>query len=160
MSLLHKNGDETDLKNYQPINILSSLHKIFTSILLTTSRTSRFQKKKYSTIDHIFALKQTTERSNEYDLPLCLSVIDYEKAVDSSEHKAIFEALQAQGVSTQYIEIIKNIYTTALATIHSDKDNTDIKSLKGVRQGDTISPKLSTAGLQEICNEWNGQKMT
>ena len=30
MILLHKKGDETDLKNYQQINILSSLHKIFT----------------------------------------------------------------------------------------------------------------------------------
>ena len=116
MILLHKKGDQTDLKNYRPINILSSLYKIFTSI-----RTKRLEnqldseqpqeqagfRKNYSTIDHIVALKQTIERSNEYELPLCLVFIDYEKAVNSIKHKAIFEALQAQGVSKQYLDIIK-----------------------------------------------------
>jgi len=159
MMLLHKKGDQTDLKNYRPINILSSLYKIFTSIITKRlenqldSEQPQEQagfRKNYNTIDHIFALKQTIERSNEYELPLCLAFIDYEKAFDSSKHKAIFEALQVQGVSKHYIEIIKNIYANASATIHNDTDTTEIKILKGVRQGETISPKLFTAGLQEI----------
>ena len=60
-------------------------------------------------------------------------------------------------MSKQYIEIIKSIYTNTSATIHNDKDTTEIKILKGVRQGDTISPKLFTAGLQEIFKrvEWS-----
>ena len=56
-------------------------------------------------------------------------------------------------MSKQYIEIIKNIYTNALATIHNNKDTTEIKILKGVRQGDNI--------LQEIVKrvEWSEDRV-
>ncbi|XP_026328679.1 uncharacterized protein LOC113236731 [Hyposmocoma kahamanoa] len=39
----------------------------------------------YSTMD-IHAVKQLMERYREYDRPLCLAYVDYEKAFDSVEH--------------------------------------------------------------------------
>ena len=60
--IIHKKGDNKDLKNYQPISLLSHVYKIFTNIL-----TRRIEKKidealsseqvgfhsNHSTIDHI-----------------------------------------------------------------------------------------------------------
>ena len=43
-------------------------------------------RKGYSTTDHLHALNQLIEKSKEYQRPLCLSFIDYEKAFDSVEH--------------------------------------------------------------------------
>ena len=63
---------------------------------------------------------------------------------------------------------MKDICAKAAATIHNDKETIEIKILKGMRQGDTISPKIFTAGLQEIFKrvEWfedgvnvNGRKL-
>ena len=51
-------------------------------------------RRKFSTIDHIYTQNQIIEKTNEYNLPLCVGFIDYEKAFDSVEHFAIFEALR------------------------------------------------------------------
>ena len=56
-------------------------------------------RKGYSTTDHLQALNQIIEKSNEYNLPLCIGSIDYEKAFDTVEHFAIFEALRKTNVN-------------------------------------------------------------
>uniref|UniRef100_A0A0K0D7G2 Reverse transcriptase domain-containing protein n=1 Tax=Angiostrongylus cantonensis TaxID=6313 RepID=A0A0K0D7G2_ANGCA len=60
------------------------------------------------------------------------------------------EALGSQGVPTQYIKILRELYknfTTNISQFYNDI-NVDVK--RGVRQGDTISPKLFTATLQNV----------
>ena len=51
-------------------------------------------RKGHSTTDHLQALSQTKEKSNEYNSPLCIGFIDYEKAYDTVEHFAMFEVLR------------------------------------------------------------------
>ena len=62
MVLIHKKGDNKDLKNYRPISLLSNIYKVFTKIL--TLRLTRLLDENqpieqagfhsgYSTIDHI-----------------------------------------------------------------------------------------------------------
>ncbi|KAE9414910.1 hypothetical protein Angca_009209, partial [Angiostrongylus cantonensis] len=93
----------------------------------------------------------------EYKRPLCLTFIDLEKAFDSIEIEAVMEALGNQGVPTQYIKILRELYnnfTTKISPFYNDI-NVDVK--RGVRQGDTISPKLFTATLQNVMRtlEWD-----
>ena len=52
-------------------------------------------------------------------------------------------------VYENYIEIIKIIYENGIAIITLHKDTNAIKIVKGVRQGDTISPELF-AEIHEI----------
>ena len=81
---------------------------------------------------------------------LCISFIEYEKAFDTGEHEAILKALQNIGVNENYISIIKDIYTDATARFHiNEQVSEEIKILKGVRQGDALSPKLFTATIQD-----------
>ena len=40
-------------------------------------------KSRYSTIDHIHVVNQLKEKCREYNIPLCIALIDYEKAFDS-----------------------------------------------------------------------------
>ena len=42
-----------------------------------------------STYDHLQTVSYLTERSNDFNIPLCIGYIDYEKAYDCNEHKAI-----------------------------------------------------------------------
>ena len=68
---------------------------------------------------------------------ICVGNIDCEKAFDSVEQLAIFEALRK--IKTH---ILENIYFNATARIHIDGMESEPFPIKrGVRQGDPISPK-------------------
>ena len=81
--------------------------------------------------------------------------MDYEKSFDSVHTKAILTSLQEQGIEYVYIEILKDIYTESSVTVHLHKEIAEIGIKRGVRQGDTISPKLFTATLETIFRKLN-----
>ena len=80
--------------------------------------------------------------------------MDYEKAFDSVQTQAILTSLQEQGIEDGYIEILKD-YTDSSVTVHLHKESEKIRIKRGVRQGDTISPKLFTATLESIFRRLN-----
>ncbi len=59
------------------------------------------------------------------------------------------QAFRRQGVNESYIKILENIYRDITATIRLLKKSDKIPVKKGVRQGDTRSPKVFTACLEE-----------
>ena len=157
MVIFFKKGNRKDIKNYRPICLLSNMYKLFTQII-----TTRLEKKldenqpgeqagfrsKYSTTDHINAINKLKEKCR--DIPLCVAFVDYEKAFDSVQTQAMLTSLQEQGIEDVYIEILKDIYTDSSVTVHLHKESEKIWIKRGVRQGDTLSPKLFTATLESI----------
>ena len=85
----------------------------------------------------------------------CVAFVDYEKAFDSVQTQAILTSLQEKGIEDVYIEILKDIYTDSSVTVHLHKESEKIRIKRGVRQGDTISPKLFTATLESIFRRLN-----
>ena len=82
--ILFKKGDPKDIKNYRPISLLSHSYKIFTRLLQTRiertldenqPREQAGFRKGHSTTDHLQALNQIIEKSNECSLPLCIGFI-------------------------------------------------------------------------------------
>ena len=83
-------------------------------------------------------------------MPLCLTFIDLKKAFDSVETEVITEALAKQGVQTQYIKILCELYyrfTTRISPFYKEVI-IDIK--RGVWQCHAISPKLFSATLENV----------
>ena len=69
-----------------------------------------FRSKTYTT-DHIHAINQLLkEKCREYNIPLCVAFVYYEKAFDSVQTQATLTSLQEQGIEYVYIEILKDIY--------------------------------------------------
>ena len=58
-----------------------------------------------------------------------------------------------QGNNANYFNLTKDIYTGCSTTVKLHKESDPIAIKKGVRQGDTISPKLFTACLENIYSE-------
>ena len=115
MVIFFKKGNRKDINNYRPICLLSNIYKLFKKII-----TTRLEKKldenqpreqagfrsKYSTTDPIHAIHQLKEKRREYNIPLCVAFVDYEKAIDSVQTQAILTPLQEQGIEDVYIEIL------------------------------------------------------
>uniref|UniRef100_A0A914VP49 Reverse transcriptase domain-containing protein n=1 Tax=Plectus sambesii TaxID=2011161 RepID=A0A914VP49_9BILA len=76
--------------------------------------------------------------------------IDFEKAFDSVEANAVWSAIQEQGIHAMLINLLRNIYTDAASEVCVNDERVEIDIHRGVRQGDTISPKLFRACLKQI----------
>jgi hypothetical protein len=164
--LLYKKGDPTEISNYRPISLLSTIYKILTKLLLCrilnsleaaeTPEQAGFRKR-HSTIDHIQAVNELVEKTREYHLPLVMVFVDYEKAFDSVEISFVWHALRRQGAPEQIIRLLELIYSVARSEFCIGNDSVEVNIERGVRQGDTISPRLFTACLREVINglDWS-----
>ena len=166
--LLHKKGNPHNLNNYRPISLLNCVYKVFTKLI-----TNRIEgildenqppeqagfRRGFSTTDHLQAVNQIIEKCNEYQIPLIMCFVDYAKAFDSVTTLAVVESIQNQGVHPAYVELFRNIYTNARAYIQLDRPSDLFSLRKGVRQGDTSSPKLFTAVLESVFRrlDWEGK---
>lgn len=160
--LIYKKGDPSEVSNYRPISLMSSLYKLFSQCLLKRigSKIDAKQpieqagfRSKYSTIDHIHVLSQVIEKYKEFNSPLYIAFVDYRKAFDSISHASIKEALQYHEVEKTYIDIISNIYENCKSKVRLERTGPTFKIERGVRQGDPVSPKIFIAVLELILKD-------
>ena len=91
MVIFFKKGNRKHIKNYRPICLLSNMYKLFTKII-----TTRLEKKldenhpreqaEFRSKYHIHAINQLKDKCREYNIPLCVAFVDYEKAFDSVQY--------------------------------------------------------------------------
>jgi len=104
--LLSKTGDTREMNNLKPIALLSTIFKLLTKTVgrRLENRLDEAQpdeqtgfRRGYSTVDNIFVVKQVISKAQEYNFPLVLVFVDFEKAFDTVETNAVLAALQQQG---------------------------------------------------------------
>src|SRR5277367_1321140 len=137
---------------------MSTFYKLFTRILgkraeetldKNQPREQAGFRKGFGTLEHLLTINQLVQKSHEFKLPLCMAFIDYEKAFDSIKTSSMIEAITKQGVDQPIVDTLNNFYQSATSRIRLHDTSDNFRIGKGVRQGDTISPKLFTATLED-----------
>ncbi|XP_066964205.1 craniofacial development protein 2-like [Macrobrachium rosenbergii] len=98
------------------------------------------------------------EKTNEYKIPLIVALIDYTKEFDSVETEEVMSALEEQGVRSVYINVLRHICDHATSFTRLHKDSEPFQHKRGVRQGDTSSPKLFAPAWRELSDNLTGNK--
>ena len=107
------------LQHLQVDHVLSVPYKVLNRILLERMRSAvdnllqdeqaGFHKNR-SCADHIVTLRITIEQSLEWNSPLCINLIDYEKAFDNVHRKALWKLLHHYDILEKTITIIQKMY--------------------------------------------------
>jgi exonuclease III len=151
---LHKSGDPTDLLNYRGISLITVGMKIFTVVL--SQRISRLAELNHlyiteqggfregqEAIAQFIALAEIVRRRRLKDLKTWVVFIDFKKAFDKVMHEALFEKMDAMGFRGQFLDIIRNIYSTSAARTRVGGEYGVIYDMiRGTRQGCPLSPIL------------------
>ena len=89
-----------------------------------------------------------SNRPRSTTFPLYMGFADFEKAFDSIQYRAVFEALRARGMQEKYSDIIEETCAEGTAQVRTEKLGRKIDIMKGERQGATLSPVVLTAAVE------------
>ena len=147
-----KKGDLSNCNNYRGITLLSVPGKVFNRILLERMKNivdtklrdeqAGFRKNRSCT-DQIATLRIIVEQSIEWNSPLLINFIDYEKAFDSVDRVTLWKLLRHYGIPEKIVRIIRNTYDgMTCRVVHEGQLTNSFPVQTGVRQGCLLSPFL------------------
>jgi len=110
---------------------ISQIYKLFMRIITKrlTAKLDLYQpieqagfRKGYGTNDHFHTIKILIKKCIEYNKPLGIIFVDFEKAFDTIDHHNMLSVLADCRIDHRYIDIIKQLYKNANAVIRLHED--------------------------------------
>ena len=160
---LPKKGDLGNCNNYRGITLLSIPGKIFNRIILnrikdTVDNSLRDEqagfRKNRSCTDQIAALRIIIEQSHEWNSPLIINFIDYEKAFDSIDRTTLWKIMRHYGIPQKLVTLVEKMYDGTTCRVINEGQLTGSFQIKtGVRQGCLLSPFLFILALDWLMKE-------
>ena len=159
---IYKKGDTHQPENYRPITLLSSLSKLYTSILcrrITRWSTDNYIlseaqfgfRPTYSTVDACFTLNMLLNRSSTNKRMTCCAFIDFSTAFDSVCRNTLYSKLKDYGISSKMLKMVMEIYRNVESCVKNSNMHSDwFKCIDGLRQGDGLSPILFAMSINDI----------
>ena len=104
-----------------------------------------------STTEQIFNLRILCEKYLQHQQDLYYVFIDFKKAFDRVWHAALWATMKKYCISTNLIQVIKNLYNKAnSADLFNSSTGDWFRTPVGVRQGCLLSPTLFNIFLERI----------
>lgn len=146
IAIVPKKGDLRDCNNYRGImGLLSTPGKVFNRIILERLRNGADERLREnqagfqngrSCSDQISTLRIIIEQSMEWNTPVYVNFIDFEKAFDSINRVLLWKLMTHYGIPPKYVNIIKNTYQgMQCQVLHQGFAPEKIEVLTGLRQG-------------------------
>ena len=152
MVKLPKKGDLSKCSNWRGIMLLSVPGKVLARIILERLKEALDERLRpeqagfrqgRSCIDHIATLRIIIEQSLEWQSPLYMTFVDFEKAFDSVDRDTIWKLMSHYGIPHKFINITKKLYENcSCQVIHKGKLTSPFAVNTGVRQGCMLSPMI------------------
>lgn len=160
---IHKKGKKDECKNYRGIALLDTVYKIMAKCL-------EMRLKQYgeeiigdyqcgfragrSVMDHIFTLKQTQRMGYEYEIPIHVMFIDFQKAYDSIKRNQLYEVMKKLEIPRKLIRLTKVTLEKTKTKIKFNNHMSDyFETNTGLKQGDPLSTTLFNLMLEYIIRE-------
>jgi len=163
----HKRGAVPS--NFRPITCLSTLWKLFSFIIseliythldansLLPSEQKGCCKNSRGAKDHLLVDKLVMDIAKDKHKNLHMAWIDYSKAYDSVPHSWILECLKLYRVDSHMYDLLTNVMKCWKIKLYcSDKFYGDISILRGIYQGDSLSPLLFVMAVYYPQFYWKG----
>ena len=163
---IHKKGSTNNVDNYRGITLLSTLGKLFTSIL--NNRLINWAESYYvyieaqagfrremGTVDNIFLPHGLITHLINQGKKLYCAFVDFKKAFDFVNRDIIWYKLIKLGVRGKMLNVIKSMYAKVKARVKFNNELSELfESYLDVRQGECLSPFLSSMYLNDIEEEF------
>ena len=106
-----------------------------------------------STVEQTMALRYILDMCRVSKCMITIIFVDFNKAFDSIDRRAISIALSKYGVSELLIANVMQFYIGTSAVVATAPENTDFFLTSGVLQGDTLIPFLFITILDYVLHE-------
>jgi hypothetical protein len=157
---LPKKGDLRECTNYRGIMLLSVPGKVLNRILLERMKEAvdpklRDQQAGFrqnrACADQIASLRIIVEQSLEWNSPLYINFIDYEKAFDSVDRETLWKLMRHYGIPEKLVSLVRATYEDMQCKVeHAGQMSDSFEVKTGVRQGCLLSPFLFLLAIDWI----------
>ena len=149
--LIHKKGDTSDISNFRPISLLTTLYKIFSGIISSRitdvavkyNWISKEQKGFLPGIrgiqEHTQLLQILVDEAFRAKSRLSITWLDLRNAFGSIPHRFLFELFKSLPIPDSLRGLLVDIYTESTTKFMVGKTPVEVNLTTGVRQGDALS---------------------